>query len=279
MNANPAVFRNQLSLGFAAFIACVFALSPIIWGVLTAFKPSTQLLSYPPNWLPNPLTFTHFITVWQDSYFPLYFRNSLIVTAAAMFASLAFAVHAAYGLARFEFAGKTALMLMILATSMIPGVAILVPLYNLSIHTGLYNSFAGVTLVYTAWNIPLLVWLLKGFFESVPAELEEAALVDGCSRVRAFYLIVLPMARPGLLAGSIMAMMFIWNDFLINFTLTISENRRLLPVGLYTYISNIGIDWGPLMAATVISLVPIMIAFLILQRWLVEGLMAGAMKG
>lgn len=279
MNADPTTFRNRLALSFAAFAACAFALGPIVWGVLTAFKPSEQLLSYPPHWLPSPITLSHFVTVWQDGFFPLYFRNSLIVTCAALFVSLFFSVHAAYGLARFEFRGKTALMLTILATSMIPGIAILVPLYNLSVHTGLYNTFSGLILVYAAWNIPLLVWLLKGFFESIPIELEEAALVDGCSRTRAFYLIVLPMARPGLLAGSIMAMMFVWNDFLINFALTISEDRRLLPVGLYAYISNIGVDWGPLMAATVISLIPIVLAFLVMQRWLVEGLMAGAVKG
>lgn len=279
MTADPTFFRDRLVLGLAALVACIFALGPIVWGVLTAFKPSMQLLSYPPHWLPSPVTLTHFATVWQESYFPVYFRNSLFVTAVAVTLSLVLAVHAAYGLARFDFAGKTALMLTILATSMIPGIAILVPLYNLSVSTGLYNSFAGVIVVYAAWNIPLLIWLLKGFFESVPAELEEAALVDGCSRLKAFYVIVLPMARPGLLAGAIMGMMFVWNDFLINFTLTISESRRLLPVGLYAYISNIGIDWGPLMAATVISLIPIVIAFLILQRWLVEGLMAGAVKG
>jgi ABC-type glycerol-3-phosphate transport system permease component len=134
-------------------------------------------------------------------------------------------------------------------------------------------------IVYAAWNVPMLVWLLKGFFESIPPELEEAALVDGCGRLRAFYLIVLPMSRPGLLAGSIMAVMFVWNDFLIGFTLAISEQKRLLPVGLFTYISNYGVEWGQLMAASVIALLPIIIAFFVLQRFLVQGLMSGAVKG
>lgn len=162
---------------------------------------------------------------------------------------------------------------------MIPGIAILVPLYNLSVKTGLYNSLAGMVIVYTAWNVPLLVWLLKGFFEKVPRELEEAAQIDGCGPFRLFYLIVLPIARPGLLAGAIMAMMAVWNDFLIGYTLAVSDQKRLVPYGLYAFISNIGIDWGQLMAATVLALVPVIFAFLIMQKWLVQGLMAGAVKG
>lgn len=259
--------------------ACLFACAPVIWGLVTALKPAAEVVTYPPHLLPSRISFESFLQVWNDSNFPTFFGNSLWVTTVATVASLVVAVHAAYGLARFEFAGKTALMLGLLATSMIPGIAILVPLYNLSVHTGLYNTFTGLVIVYTAWNIPLLVWLLKGFFESVPLELEESAMIDGCSRVRAFYTIVLPMARPGMLAGSIMAMMFVWNDFLIGFTLAVTEDKRLIPYGLYSFISNIGVDWGQLMAATMISLVPVLLAFLVLQKWLVQGLMAGAVKG
>ncbi|WP_176084681.1 carbohydrate ABC transporter permease [Martelella sp. HB161492] len=274
-----STLRGQLLLIGFALLACAFALVPILWGVVTALKPTSQVLSYPPSWWPDPVTFQHFVSVWTQSAFPRFFLNSIIVTGTSSVLALVIATHAAYGLARFDFAGKTALMIGILATSMIPGIAILVPLYNLAIHTGLYNTYFAMVLVYTAWEIPLLLWLLKGFFEKVPVELEEAALVDGASRLRAFYLIALPMARPGLLAGGILNMVFVWNDFLIGFTLTLDDAHRPLPVGLYSFISNIGIDWGPLMAATVMAIVPILVAFLLLQRFLVEGLMAGAVKG
>lgn len=260
-------------------LACAFAAGPVIWGLLTSLKPAAQVVAFPPQVLPDPPTLANFLAVWQESNFPVFFRNSLVVTAASVVAALLLSVHAAYGLARFDFRLKTWLMLGILATSMIPGIAILVPLYNLSVKTGLYNTLPGMIIVYTAWNVPLLVWLLKGFFESVPAELEEAALMDGCGRYRMFYLIVLPIARPGLLAGAIMAMMAVWNDFLIGFTLAVSEQKRLLPYGLYAYISNIGVDWGQLMAATVLALLPVVFAFLLMQKWLVQGLMAGAVKG
>ena len=278
MSARRHLDRDFLLIALTA-LACAFAAGPVIWGLLTSLKPAAQVVTYPPRVLPDPPTLTHFFAVWQESNFPVYFRNSLVVTAASVLAALLLSVHAAYGLARFDFRMKTWLMLGILATSMIPGIAILVPLYNLSVKTGLYNTLPGMIIVYTAWNVPLLVWLLKGFFESVPAELEEAALMDGCGRYRMFYLIVLPIARPGLLAGAIMAMMAVWNDFLIGFTLAVSEQKRLLPYGLYAYISNIGVDWGQLMAATVLALLPVVFAFLLMQKWLVQGLMAGAVKG
>jgi len=263
----------------AALGVAALALLPLLWGVSTSLKPNAQLLAYPPIWLPKPPTVESFTQVWQQSNLPIYFRNSIWVTIASLLLSLVLSVHAAYGLARFSFRGKATLMVALLATSMIPGIAILVPLYNLAVHTGLYNTHTAMIIVYAAWNVPMLVWLLKGFFESIPAELEEAALVDGCGRLRAFYLIVLPMSRPGLLAGSIMAIMFVWNDFLISFTLAISDQKRLLPVGLFNYISNYGVEWGQLMAATVIALLPIIIAFFVLQRFLIQGLMSGAVKG
>lgn len=271
--------RREHALVALTLAACVFAAGPVVWGLLTSLKPATQVVAYPPQLLPSPPTLASFAAVWTESNFPVFFRNSLLVTAVSVALSLVLAVHAAYGLARFHFRGKTMLMLGILATSMIPGIAILVPLYNLSVQTGLYNTLTGMVVVYTAWNVPLLVWLLKGFFESVPLELEEAARMDGCGRYPTFYRIVLPIARPGLLAGSIMAMMSVWNDFLIGFTLAVSEQKRLLPYGLYAYISNIGVDWGQLMAATVLALLPVVFAFLIMQKWLVQGLMAGAVKG
>ena len=269
--------RNAL-LTALTVVACIFAAGPVLWGAITSLKIPTQVVTYPPELLPHPPTLQNFVDVWNQTTFPVYFRNSLVVTAVSVVLSLVLALHAAYGLARFEFRGKAFLMLGILATSMIPGIAILVPLYNLSVQAKLYNTLTGMIIVYTAWNIPLVVWLLKGFFEKVPRELEEAALIDGCGRYRMFYLIVLPLARPGILAASIMAMMAVWNDFLIGFTLAVSEQKRLLPFGLYTYISNVGVDWGQLMAATVLALLPVVFAFLLMQKWLVQGLMAGAVK-
>jgi ABC-type glycerol-3-phosphate transport system permease component len=278
MKRRRVVLGNTLAAVGAALVVAI-ALLPVLWGLSTSLKPADQILAFPPRWMPEPATLLSYVQVWQQSNLPIYFRNSVVVTLAALVVALLVSVHAAYAMARFRFRGKNLVMLGLLATSMIPGIAILVPLYDLSVHAKLYDTFAGLVIVYAAWNVPILVWLLRGFFESVPIELEEAARIDGCSRLRAFYKIVLPMSQPGLLAAAIMVIMFVWNDFLIAFTLTISENRRLLSVGLYTYISNYGVEWGQLTAATMIALLPVVAVFFLLQRRLVEGLMAGALKG
>jgi ABC-type glycerol-3-phosphate transport system permease component len=274
----PGPLTRALLLVATVIVAAIAAI-PILWGVVTALKVPAQILTYPPQWIPSPPTLHNITQAWQHSNLPIYFRNSVMLSAISVILSVVLAAHAGYALARFQFRGQALIMVGLLATSMIPGIAILVPLYELAVRTELYNTFAGLTLVYTSRNVPILVWLLKGFFESVPLELEEAAMVDGCSRWRAFYQIVLPMARPGLLSGEVMALMFTRNDFLIAFALTISDERRLLSVGLYTYISTYGIDWGLLMAATVIALLPVVVVFFVLQRRFVDGLMAGAVKG
>lgn len=279
MNRRQKRAIGSVAAALAALVVVAIALIPVWWGFVTSLKPAAQIMAFPPKWLPEPPTLASYVQVWQQSNLPIYFRNSIIVTLAALVVALVVSVHAAYALARFSFRGRNAVMVALLATSMIPGIAILVPLYDLAVHVKLYDTFAGLVIVYAAWNVPILVWLLRGFFESVPIELEEAARIDGCSRLKAFYKIVLPMSQPGLLAAAIMVIMFVWNDFLIAFALTISENRRLLSVGLYTYISNYGVEWGQLTAATMIALVPVIAVFFLLQRRLVEGLMAGALKG
>ena len=192
----------------------------------------------------------------------------------ALVVALIVAVHCAYAMARFRFAGKNLVLVALLATSMIPGIAILVPLYDLSVHAKLYDTFVGLVIVYAAWNVPILVWLLRGFFESVPVELEEAARIDGCSRLRAFYKIVLPMSQPGLLAAAIMVIMFVWNDFLIAAFLTRAETKTL-SVALLTAYGTKDITWGTLGALAHFSTIPIVLIALALNRYFVQGLTRG----
>lgn len=214
-----------------------------------------------------------------NSHFLHYIGNSLLVAATTLLVSVALAVHAAHAVVRCRFFGRSVLLFLLWATIMIPGVAIIVPLYTLSVDVGLYDTYAVLVLVYAAWLIPTLVWLLRGFVAAIPAALEEAALVDGCTRLGAFYLVVLPLLRPGLGAAAVLVFVTIWNDFLIGFALTLEDEHRLLQVGLQAFVTEGGIDWGPMMAATVCTLLPAGLLFALLQRAFIQGVTGGAVKG
>lgn len=164
-------------------------------------------------------------------------------------------------------------------TSMVPPVAMLVPLYMLSVKLGLYDTRFLLILIYTAWRVPVLAWILRGFFEKLPKELMEAGIIDGCSQAMVFYRIILPISKPGIVSAALLSAVYVWNDFLVSSTFTTKNELRMLSIGLYNYISQYGIQWGKLMAAVTISIVPIVILFVLLQRHFVEGMAAGAVKG
>lgn len=264
-----------------ALLVCVatIALLPILWGLSTALKTKGDVVTYPPQWVPRPATLRNFAAVLRETSMPRYFANSLLIGLCTVVVTLLVAAHAGFALARFTFPGKQVLAFGILATAMIPGISILVPLYALASKVKLYDSYTILVVVCTSWQVPTTMWLLKGFFEAVPRELDESALIDGCTRWSAFYRVILPLARPGLAAAALLTFIFVWNDFLIAFTLTVSNSRRVIAVGLYQYISQYGIEWGELMAAVVLALLPVLALFLALQRHFISGLTAGAMKG
>jgi multiple sugar transport system permease protein len=264
---------------FALLVACAVALVPLIWGVVTSLKEDDKVFAYPPEWIPSPVTFAHYKDVLLGSSLPHFFINSTIVTTLTILITLVLAMHMAYAAARINFRGKNALLFVLLASSMVPGIAILTPLYLLSVKTGLYDTHAGLVLVYSAWQVPTVVWLLRGFIANIPVELEEAAMLDGCSRLRAFYLITLPALQPGLAAAAVLVFVAVWNDFLIATALTISEDMRLIQVGLYRYIADVGVEWGRFLAYGLLALAPILVAFVLLQRRFISGLTMGAVKG
>jgi multiple sugar transport system permease protein len=269
------LIRNYvLLIGVAAI-----AIGPLLWALSTALKVKTDVEIYPPHWIPHPPTLVNFQTVLMETSVLDQFLNSTFVGIAAVVLSVLIAAHAAYALARFTFPGKNGLAFTILMTSMVPEICILVPLYYLASWTGVYDTYGFLILVYAATQVPTMMWFLKGFFEALPRELDEAAQIDGCTPWTAFYRVILPLAKPGLAAAGLLAFIFVWNDFLIAFTLTISNSRRMLAVGLYQYISQYGVDWANLMAAVILALVPVLVLFAVLQKHFVSGLTAGATKG
>ena len=262
----------------ALILASLISMFPVLWAITTALKTDGEVNSFPPTLLPGKLNLGNFSAVIFQSDFPKYLLNSVIVTVICILVATLIAAHAAYALTNFRIRYKKQMMFIILMTSMVPPVAMLVPLYMLSVKLGLYDTRFLLILIYTAWRVPVLAWILRGFFEKLPKELMEAGIIDGCSQAMVFYRIILPISKPGIVSAALLSAVYVWNDFLVSSTFTTKNELRMLSIGLYNYISQYGIQWGKLMAAVTISIVPIVILFVLLQRHFVEG-MAGAVKG
>ena len=193
--------------------------------------------------------------------------------------SIIVASHAAYAADRFEFRGKNLMLFVILCTMMIPSITILVPLYMLVTAAGLNDTLLALILVYSACLVPTCLWIMRGFFAAVPKSLDEAAMIDGCSRLQIFYRIVLPLTWPGVSAMAIVIFRFTWNEYIIALTMSSSDSTRTIPVGLYYFVAAFGIEWGVLMAAVMLALIPAIVVFVLMQRKFVEGMTSGAVKG
>ena len=257
-------------------------LSPILWLVAASLQTDGQLSSGAYNLL-DP-TFTAFSRMWKTVDFERYMINSLIIcTAAALFAT-AFAACAGYALARFRFRGASTLSLGVVGTQLIPGSLFLLPVFmgfvwlKQNTPIALFDTHLGMVLVYTAFFTPVAIYFMRYFFAAIPRDLEEAAMVDGCNRFTAFVKIVLPAAAPGLVATFVYAFLFAWDELLFVAALT-QENAETIPIGIRNFIGNYQERTAQLMAAGVISTLPVLIAFFATQRWLVKGITAGAVKG
>lgn len=260
-------------------LASLISIFPVLWAITTALKTDGEVNSFPPTMIPDKLNWGNFSAVIFQSDFPKYLLNSVIVTVICILVATLIAAHAAYALTNFRIRYKKQMMFVILMTSMVPPVAMLVPLYMLAVKFGLYDTRFLLILIYTAWRVPVLAWILRGFFEKLPKELMEAGIIDGCSQPMVFYRIILPISKPGIVSAALLSAVYVWNDFLVSSTFTTKNELRMLSIGLYNYISQYGIQWGKLMAAVTISIVPIVILFVLLQRHFVEGMAAGAVKG
>lgn len=274
-NEHPA---GPLTYG-GLLILVAFAAAPILWGLLTALKGAKEISRFPPTFLPQTVDVGNAYKVLFLSNFTTYFKNSLLITATCVLVSTVIAGHAAYALSRFHIRHKEKLLFAILMTSMIPAVALLIPLYIIFVHLGIYNTRIALVLVYTAWRTPMLTWILKGFFDSTPIAIEEAAMIDGCSRIATFYRIVLPISQPGIVSSALLTAVYVWNDFLVSFTFVTKEELRTVSVGLYSYITQYGVQWGELLAAVMITIIPIILLFIFAQNKFVDGMAAGAVKG
>jgi multiple sugar transport system permease protein len=264
------------------WLVLAIMLAPIFWLVVSALQTDGQLATGAMNLL-DP-TFSAFTRMWQSVDFERYLINSLIICTVAALAATIFASLAGYALARFKFRGATALSLGVVGTQLIPGSLFLLPVFmgfiwlKQNTPLALFDTHLGMILVYTAFFTPVAIYFMRYFFAAIPRDLEEAAMVDGCNRFGAFVKIVLPAAAPGLVATFVYAFLFAWDEVLFVAALT-QENAETIPVGIRNFIGNYQERTAQLMAAGVVSTLPVLIAFFATQRWLVKGITAGAVKG
>jgi ABC-type glycerol-3-phosphate transport system permease component len=256
----------------------IIVLFPVYWLVASAMKTELELFQIPPVWVPADPTLSHFERLFTGA-FPTWFRNSAIVATATTAIALVIAALAAYSFSRFHFAGNRALSTLFLLIQLFPVAVIVIPLFILWTNLKLTNNYWSLIITYLVFSLPISTWLLIGFFNAVPVELEEAAMIDGSSRLGALMRITLPLSLPGLAATAIYVFLVAWNEFFFALTFMNSQEMRTVPVGLTSFFAEHSVDWGGLMAASTLASLPVVILFGILSRYFVQGLTSGAVKG
>jgi ABC-type glycerol-3-phosphate transport system permease component len=254
--------------------------APILWAVITSLKQETLAISFPPTFWPSPATFENFASVLRSETFASDLWNSVIYSLGAVALALVVGVPAGYAAARFEFAGKRALMLTILATSMVPGVALLVPTYILLDGLGLLNNHIVLIVILAARLVPQTIWFIENFVSALPIEVEEAGFIDGASRLEVVWKLVLPLIKPGIAAVAVMGVITTWNDYVTVAVFAPDVAARTLQVALVNQaFDSIGISWSYFMAFAIVASIPVVLLFMVAQRWFVAGLTAGTVKG
>ena len=275
--------RRRKGRRVANVVAVVFAVVwvfPVYWMLNTALKPRSEVMTTTPLFVPLHLTWSNFVSAVTQTNFLLDLRNSAIVVVGAMVASIVLGVFAAAALTRFRFRGRRAILVSILGVQMLPGTALLIPTFLVFNHLNLLGSYLGLILAYVAAVLPFSIWVMRGFFVSIPVEIEEAAMIDGASSWRILRSVLFPLVMPGVVSTSVFAFIAAWNDYLTAYTFMKDQTMYTLPVWLASFSTpQTGTDFGGQMAASVVFSLPVVVFFLVIQRKLVSGMSAGAVKG
>ncbi len=257
----------------------VFALFPLYWLLKVSVTPNKLLYSEGIRMWPSRTSFEHFEFVLKHSEFPTFFKNSLIVSGSTAIIVTVLASLAGYAMSRFNFRGKYWIVTLMLLTQMFPLVMLVAPIFKILSPMGLTNSLTGLVIVYTAFNVPFATFLMQSFFDGIPKDLEEAAMIDGATQFVAFRQIILPLTLPGIAATLGFVFTAAWSELLFSLMLISGNDAATFPVGLLSFVSKFSVDFGQMMAAGVLALIPACLFFLLIQRYLVQGLTAGAVKG
>lgn len=261
----------------------LFTVLPMAWMVLTSVKSQFAAMQYPPQWWPTEPTLNNYFKLLDPNSrvgqeFLRYFWNSFYVSLLTTILGVVVAVPAAYAFSRFRFPGRNFMFFAVLVRNMFPAVVFLMPLFLLMRWMGLINTHGSLILTYLTFGLPLSIWLLKGFYDNIPIQLEQAARIDGATRFQAFLLIVMPLSTPGIIATSIFSFIGAWNEYVYAYTFLSRDSQMTLPVGIQRFFTEFATDWPGLMAATFMMSVPVVVLFLVLQKYFVRALTEGAVK-
>ena len=270
----------QSTLAYAVLVALAIAvLFPFYWMIITSFKTEDQMRSIVSMFWPRPFALENYQQLLAKTEFAAWYGNSVTVAVSSTLLATAVGTIGAYALARLRFLGRGFMASATLITYLVPPSILFIPLYKQMQGLGMANSLAGLIAAYPSFTVPFVTWLLMGYFESIPEELEEAAMIDGATRFGAFYRIVLPLSAPGVLAAGLYAFTQAWNEFLYALVFITDGKLRTLPVGLASFITGDVYGWGYLMSGAVLTTLPVIAAYIYLQKYMVEGLTAGGVKG
>jgi arabinogalactan oligomer/maltooligosaccharide transport system permease protein len=275
--------RARILQRIAAYgVLSVFALIAIfpIWQVVNiSLRPGDQLLSTSVELIPAHATLDNYVKLFTEREFVRWLGNSTYVSFVVTLTGVAFASMAGYGFSRFRFPGRNAGLLSLLTTQMFPATMLLLPMYIMLINLGLINTYFGIVIIYSATALPFCIWTMKGYYDTIPTSLEEAARIDGCSQFMAFYKIILPLAAPALVINALFSFMTAWSEYLVAAQILQDTDLWTLPVGLKSFEASMSTEWGLYGAASIVVMIPVVILFLALSRWLVSGLTLGSVKG
>jgi multiple sugar transport system permease protein len=270
---------GRVALWAALGVVLVAVLFPFYWMVITSFKDYEQIRSINTPFIPNPFKLDAYYRLFYERDFGTWYRNSLLVAAVVTPLTVAVSTLAAYALVRLRFIGAALLASVILITYLIPGSLLVIPLYQVIQSLGLINNLAALWVVYPTFAIPFATWLLMGYVQSLPPEIDEAAMIDGANRVQTLWYVILPLMAPALLAVFLFTFTGVWNEYFFAFVLLSSQSNMTLPIGMTFMILNDIFQWPDMMAAAVLITLPVVIPFIYTQRYMVEGLAAGGVKG
>lgn len=269
------------------FLALIYLLSvlmiiasliPVFWAVLTSLKNERDLFSFPVKYFVKNFTVSNYVTLFVQTKYIQWFYNTVIVSVSTTLLAIIISSLGSYSLSRFDFGGKQAIMQSFLTTQMLPGMLLVIPMYLIMRSLGLFDSLLALIFAYSTFAIPFCLWMLKGYFDSIPVEIEECAMIDGCSRVGALFRIVYPLAAPGIAATGIFAWILAWNEFLFAVMLVNSPEKRVLTVGIESFIGDFDFQWGMTTASGIVTAIPVILLFAFIQKQLITGLTAGAVK-